>query len=321
VFYAAKKCSAIHGLPGSSWLFGLLVLLLGAPAYSQSLGDIARQERERKRDQPSQVTHVYDNDDLARPHILLPEDEKRVQAEKKKSTPTANEAPVETVDSEPKINVPVPVQIPRVPHALKTALPEPDLHSRVRQPRPDATTLAIPTYSQPPARLSITPSPSRVVHTQRGDVGNGVHHEEISGDTQIRVQPGDTLWRLAGKYLGDAKDWRVLASCNPQVTDPKRLQVGMSMRLPEEPAHLQSPKRVLVERGDSLWKLAQVHLGDGKAWNCVAQANPELENSDLIFVGRILAIPKSCASPLLARARHLAVPTKSLSGSAALLLR
>src|ERR1019366_10032425 len=98
--------SAIHGLPGSSWLFGLVVLLLGEPAYSQSLGDIARQERAGKRDHPSQVTHVYDNDDLARPHILLPEDEKRVQAEKKKNTPTANEAPVETVDIQPKINVP-----------------------------------------------------------------------------------------------------------------------------------------------------------------------------------------------------------------------
>jgi len=296
--------SAIHGLPGSTWLFGLVVLLLGAPAYSQSLGDIARQERERKRDHPSQVAHVYDNDDLARPHILLPEDEKRVQAEKKKSTPTADEAPVETVDSEPKINVPVPIQIPRVPHALKTALPEPDLHSRARQPRPDVTSLTHPIYSQPPARLSITPSPSRVVHTQREDVGNGMDHEEISRDTQIRVEPGDTLWKLAGKYLGDGKDWRVLASCNPQVTDPKLLQVGMSVRLPEEPAHFQPPKRVLVERGDSLWKLAQVHLGHGKAWNCIAQANSELQNSDFIFVGQILAIPESCASLPLARAHR-----------------
>jgi LysM repeat protein len=95
----------------------------------------------------------------------------------------------------------------------------------------------------------------------------------------------------------------------------------MSVRLPEEPAHFQPPKRVLIERGDSLWKLAQVHLGDGKAWNCVAQANPELQNSDLIFVGQILAIPESCASPPLARARHLAVSTKSLPGSTAQLLR
>src|ERR1700722_3832225 len=162
--------SAIHGLPGSSWLFGLLVLLLGTPAYSQSLGDIARQERERKREQPSQVTHVYDNDDLARPHILLPEDEKRVQAEKKKRTPTANEAPVESADAEPTINVPVPVQIPRLRHPLKPALAEPALHARVQQLRPDHTTLAHPIYSRPAARLSITPSPSRVVHTQREDV-------------------------------------------------------------------------------------------------------------------------------------------------------
>ena len=126
--------SAIHGLPWSSWSFGLLALLLAAPAYCQSLGDIARQERERKRDQPSHVTHVYDNDDLARPHILLPEDQERVQAAKKKSTSTADEAPVEAVDTAPKINVPAPIQVPRDSHALKTALPEPDFHSRAQQP-------------------------------------------------------------------------------------------------------------------------------------------------------------------------------------------
>jgi nucleoid-associated protein YgaU len=321
VFHACKMRSAIHGLPWSSWSFGLLALLLAAPAYSQSLGDIARHERERKRDQPSHITHVYDNDDLARPHILLPEDQERVQAAKKKSTPTADEAPVEAVDSEPKINVPAPIQVSGDSHALKTAVPEPDSHSRARQPRPDATSLAYPTYSRAPVRLSITPSPSHVVYTQREDVGNGMHREEISGDTLIRVQPGDTLWKLADKYLGGGKDWRMLAASNPQVTDPMRLQVGMSVRLPEEAVHFRPPNRVLVERGDSLWKLTQVHFGNGKAWNCVAQANPELQNADLIFVGQILTIPESCWSPPLARERHPAVPSESFPSSTAQLLR
>jgi morphogenetic protein associated with SpoVID len=148
-----------------------------------------------------------------------------------------------------------------------------------------------------------------------------MHHDEISGDTRIRVQPGDTLWKLAGKYLGDGKDWRVLASCNPQVTDPMRLRVGMAVRLPEEAAHFQPPKRVLVERGDSLWKLAQVHLGDGNAWNCVAQANPDLENYNMIVVGQTVAIPESCASPPSARTRRLAVSTRPLPGSTAPLQR
>ena len=149
-----------------------------------------------------------------------------------------------------------------------------------------------------------------------------MHREEISGDTLIRVQPGDTLWKIADKYLGGGgKDWRVLAASNPQVTDPMRLQVGMSVRLPEEAVHFRPPNRVLVERGDSLWKLTQGHFGNGKAWNCVAQANPELQNADLIFVGQILTIPESCWSPPLARERHPAVPSESLPSSTAQLLR
>src|ERR1700682_4311955 len=98
-----------------SWQLGLCALFLAAPAYSQSLGEIARQERERKQDQPSHPTHVYDNDDLERPHILLPEDQERAHASKKKTAPASGETPVEAAGSDQKsdqkMNAPAPSDV------------------------------------------------------------------------------------------------------------------------------------------------------------------------------------------------------------------
>src|SRR5579862_6404378 len=67
------------GRPRFSWVPGLLVLFFASTAYSQSLGDLARQERERKTNEPKRATHVYTNEDLAKPQILVPEDQARVQ--------------------------------------------------------------------------------------------------------------------------------------------------------------------------------------------------------------------------------------------------
>jgi len=329
-----------HRLRGGSWLFALLALSLGTPVYSQSLGEIARQERERKQQHPSQATHVYDNDDLARPHILLPEDEKRVQAKKKMSAPPAGDAPAETVDSAPKGSAPVLGQVAPAPQDVKSDLPVLGLHSMPLQSKPEPSTLSNsepsnpelrnpkrtnPDLSRPPAtaRLSVKPSTSRTTPApaQTESVSSGTLHQEIYGDTQIRVQPGDTLWKIASKYLGAGKDWQVLATCNPQVKNPMRLAVGMLVRLPDETAHSDSPEKVVVKRGDSLWKLAHVHFGDGNAWTCVAQANPGLQNSNLIFAGQVVAIPESCASSLLTRAPHSPSSPKTLPGPTAQLLR
>ena len=59
---------------------GLLVLLLMAgvqASYAQSLGDLARHERERKQNQTRQAVRVYTNEDLERPKILDQQDQAR----------------------------------------------------------------------------------------------------------------------------------------------------------------------------------------------------------------------------------------------------
>jgi nucleoid-associated protein YgaU len=315
---ASKTLRAINGRPRLLRLLAFLSLLLAAPAYSQSLGDVARQERERKRNQPRRATHVYDNNDLARSQILLPEDRERAQALKEKITPAASEPVVEAAGSEPEMNALPLGDIAQRYRTLKTDRQEPKSQSRAGQPALSAPLLAYPAFSPPPVRPS---APLHVVNTQKEHAGKTMRSEKIDGVTRVRVQPGDTLWKLAGKYLGRGKDWLLLAAINPRVTDLMRLQVGTWVRLPDEAPNFQPPKRVRVERGDSLWKLSLANFGNGSAWTCIAQANPQLQNAELIFPGQILTIPGSCTATPLPRVRHLAVSSESLPSSTAQLLR
>jgi nucleoid-associated protein YgaU len=101
-----------------------------------------------------------------------------------------------------------------------------------------------------------------------------------------------------------------LAKGNPQLVNPAHIQVGAWVALPDETGNLASRQddaaiapalsaegtaaSVKVERGDSLWKVAKVKLGNGEAWKCVARANREIQKSDRIFPGQILTVPASC---------------------------
>lgn len=333
--------SACQTLPASRrgprllWL-GLLSLLLSAPAYSQSLGGIARRERERKQNQAAAATHVYDNNDLARPQILLPRDRERVQAAKQKATPTAIAPAVESAGSEPQIDG-LPLHAPlgdiaRHYRALKTWRQESASQLEPTQPERSAPALAYPKFPLPAARRPTPAAPLAAIaplhasNPPKGHADKTLRPEEITiaGDSTIRVRAGDTLWELADKYLGRGADWRRLAAENPQVTDPRRLQVGTRLRLPNEAPGLQlhgalhgqhssQPHRhVRVKLGDSLWKLTQAQFGDGGAWSCVARANSQLRNADLIFPGQILALPESCTPSLAHRRDALAQGHESL---------
>jgi len=47
-----------------------------------------------------------------------------------------------------------------------------------------------------------------------------------------------------------------------------------------------------VEKGDSLWKIAEKHLGNGSRYNEIFEANrPMLSDPDKIYPGQVLRIP------------------------------
>jgi LysM repeat protein len=127
----------------------------------------------------------------------------------------------------------------------------------------------------------------------------------------IRVQPGDSLWKLARRNLGRGVLWTQLRAGNPGIANPKHLPVGAELLLPNPPARSSALARpeagqnatqatttpsstLQVRHGDTLWSLAKQFLGSPTAWPCLAAANPSISDPNRIFAGQQLLLPTAC---------------------------
>jgi nucleoid-associated protein YgaU len=303
-----------------AWL--LLIFLSGSgTSFAQSLGDIARQQRTQGSARSSNSPHVYTNEDLTREKILDPADQDRLSAKVPAASPVGIAAP--TLDAtassstpafsvsaqnegEAEILPPVPAwpagtplgdvaRYYRLQKQLRTApLQEPVVARSKRVPTP------------PAAHSPVTPAPRRNV--ARGSPEQPAQKpKQIVATTEpvfnqlpqlprvIQVNSGDSLWKLASRYLGDGKQWREIASANPQIANPDRIRAGEQIVLPAATVSV-AATQIRVQAGDSLWKLARAQWGSGQAWSCIVESNPQIEPaSSRIYPGQVLTLPASCS--------------------------
>jgi LysM repeat protein len=123
------------------------------------------------------------------------------------------------------------------------------------------------------------------------------------------VEEGDSLYRLAARYLGDGNQWPQLQKLNAdQLGDSENVQVGMVIKIaPAEaapsarsaPARSQpagsaakpAPTRAyVVLRGDNLGKISLKLLGTSRRMDEIVRLN-NLKDPDDIRVGQSLKIP------------------------------
>ena len=298
-----------------------LLVIFANSIFAQDLGEVARRQRRQNRQKPP--AHVYTNEDMKRSEILLPEDRARIEASRKL-------APAENATEH------AAAPAPKTPNAKPSALPLGDvaryyrelhrLQNAQRKSRenvlPVAPALAMPKLAMPTLMAPRGPRDPFSQAPQHSPVPFGAaaprkselphralqprtpkqlpHEMSMQTSSTVTVRRGDSLWKLAARYLGDGTKWHAILAVNPQLSDPNRILVGERLALPHEvqasaETPTQSAGTLRVQSGDSMWKLAQNHLGSGPAWNCIAQANPQIQDANVIYPGEVLNIPAACS--------------------------
>lgn len=121
---------------------------------------------------------------------------------------------------------------------------------------------------------------------------------------QYTVQAGDTLWQIAETRYGTGFAWKEIAKAN-NITEGGMITTGTVLNLPTvDSANL--PKTTMqaasttqpqipagnytIQKGDTLWKIAQGAYSDPYKWPRIAEAN-NLTSPSLIHVGNTIKIP------------------------------
>ncbi|HEX7065860.1 MAG TPA: LysM peptidoglycan-binding domain-containing protein [Bacillales bacterium] len=95
---------------------------------------------------------------------------------------------------------------------------------------------------------------------------------------QYVIQPGDTLYAIAGRYNISLN---ALREANPGI-DPYHLYVGQEIWIPI------NQTRYVVKKGDTLYKIANRF---GITLNSLLAANPQLELNEYIYPGQVINVP------------------------------
>ena len=73
------------------------------------------------------------------------------------------------------------------------------------------------------------------------------------------VRAGDTLWKIAERFLGDGSRWPEIKG---YTGDPSKLPTGTVLRIPTGDTYFD----YIMKAGDTLWALADRFLGNGGRW-------------------------------------------------------
>ncbi len=312
----------------------------GAPVWAQDVAEAARQEQARKDKQAAaRQKHVYTEEDLKRARILTRADREQLDAKKREQpvpavvTPPAD-ASIEALEQLPLGDV---ARIYRAMKELSQASQSAEFHlptanvanaefvapksahefvaSKPNAPR--TSKLSVPVAPEFPATSalasalqpsSVAPQPAHEFVMSRP---NAVQPSAMTAPVApifmdpaaprtIIVKRGDSFWKLAQVNLGDGHRWHEIVAVNPSIVNPQHLVPGMTINIasatPVAPVAPVQPDEstITVRKGDSLWRIAQIKLGFGGFWGCIAKANPAIVDANRIYTGQTLNLPKSC---------------------------
>ncbi len=162
--------------------------------------------------------------------------------------------------------------------------------------QPKETKSETPTPQEPVSETpSITPQPKE---EEKVETAESPSNPEQNG--KYVVTSGDNLWKIAQKYYNNGDDWVKIAKAN-EIENPSVIRSGQELKIPDTNENVSqvnadntsstSTERYVVEKGDSLWNIAQATYNDGNKWPEIAKAN-NLSHPNIIHTGNTLTIPR-----------------------------
>ncbi|HEX6887062.1 MAG TPA: hypothetical protein VF143_03060, partial [Candidatus Nanopelagicales bacterium] len=181
------------------------------------------------------------------------------------------------------------------------------------------------------ARVTAPAAPAPALEAQPAPAARGAAQPPEAIVEPAKVGPSvvaarhDTLWRLAERHLGAGERFAEIVSLNVGVPQPDgralgpdgRIYPGWTLALPADARHVEtvldlrtpgadessSTSEHVVERGESLWRIADEELGDPLRYPELFEENrgdrqPDgrhLEDPDLILPGWVLELPSDPA--------------------------
>lgn len=259
---------------------GVLVsLILGcaASSFAQDLGEIARQERERRKEQPPRSTYVYTNDDLQRQHILVPQDQARVLAARGgASNPAvqvaqapASPAPVVVAASPAPIAAPA-ASIP-APVAAEGAAP-------ISHPAVSASAVTVEPKLSPLEAIRRLVQEASV--RERPTTATHHHAPPVIAYIPFGVRSSQGAQTKSARRETGAGPVSRAVSLSPRrhLANPQPVDLGVA-------------DVVTVAPGDSLWALARRYLGSGRRWRELAALNTQILSPNVLHVGEWICLP------------------------------
>jgi len=293
-------------------LFAAFAFAAGAPAWAQDVAEVARQAQARKHHQTKHKKHVYTEEDLKRARILTREDQELLAAKKRDAVLPGTEAAT-ILDAQALEHLPLG-DVARMYRAMKELN-----HSQTGELAEYhlPVTNAVLAYAKPefvvlkPNVLESTPhnTPAALVFPNT-DL-NAVKLNTIlvlpkpivPAPTPNRTHAAPTTSTsrtIAAKSKFAVSKPNMLAPATHEAPIAPVFANAEVVSLPElgfvapttRPASAApsissaaGPRSIIVKYGDSLWKLAQINLGDGHRWHELAAINPGIVNPQHIVPG------------------------------------
>jgi nucleoid-associated protein YgaU len=284
----------------------------------------AHQEKTRKSSEARPQSHVYTNEDLRKPQILTEQDRARVEACKKSPPETLEPGP--SLDANGDASAQSLGEVARR-YRREKAAERAEEASRPTPPAAFPMDLSQPIFATPrpvgpplsASRVPLAPIDPPVAASKprlgRAPLKRDPFSRPALSPLSSARNPGRTpliIDPAKPSPVAPPSEPPTAVPVKPSVSPPPAVR-GMAPASPSMASPVTPPRPpvppassvaltsgrdsgISVQPGDSLWKIALAHYGDGAEWHCIAGANPALNDPGQIYPGQTLVLPARCSS-------------------------